>query len=171
MIKTFNIETHPLNYEFNYNPTETHSLQTQIKNNQNITIDDIRRIALWKLDRVLEVSDKTIFKLQKIATIANLKLEDSLVIDVIKSLTESNGIGFPMASAILKFIRPDIFPIIDVRAYRALYGKKIYSSQYSFDKYIEYTKDITEISNLLNISLSQIDEQLYCFDKEYNGKI
>ena len=76
-----------------------------------------------------------------------------------------------MASSILKFLRPDIFPIIDVRAYRAIYGKKIYSSQNTIEKYIDYVKKINVISKSLDIDLNEVDEQLYCFDKEHNGKI
>ena len=76
-----------------------------------------------------------------------------------------------MASSILKFIRPDIFPIIDVRAYRALTGKKIYSSQYNIDLYVKYVEQLKEYADKLNRPLSEMDEQLYEFDKEHNGKI
>jgi thermostable 8-oxoguanine DNA glycosylase len=142
-----------------------------MKNKKDITVDDIRRISLWKLDRVLDVSDETISNLKKIAVQNDITIKSNLALITLNMLTNSNGIGFPMASAILKFIRPDIFPIIDVRAYRALYGKKIYSSQYTIEKYIDYVEKIYEISKSLQIELYQIDEQLYCFDKEHNGKI
>ncbi len=170
-MKTFDIHSDSLNYDFSYNPDETKFLQKNIKNKKNITVDDIRRIALWKLDRVLDVSEETISNLQKIAVQKDIILKSDLVLSTLNMLTSSNGIGFPMASAILKFIRPDIFPIIDVRAYRTIYGKKIYSSQYTIEKYIAYVEKIYEISKSLNIELSQVDEQLYCFDKEHNGKI
>lgn len=75
----------------------------------------------------------------------------------------------PLASTILKFLRPDVFPIIDVRAYRALFDKKIYT--YTYDKYIEYCKEIYKIRDIKGIKLSEVDEQLYMFDKDKNGKI
>jgi len=127
-MKTFDLNSDSLNYNFSYNPEETEKLQ-------------------------------------------ELKIQSNLVFEALELLTNSNGIGFPMASAILKFIRPDIFPIIDVRAYRTIYGKKIYSTQYTVEKYIEYVKRIYEISKILNIEINEVDEQLYCFDKEHNGKI
>lgn len=170
-MKTFDIHNDSLNYHFSYNPDETKFLQTNMKNKKDITVDDIRRISLWKLDRVLDVSDETISNLKKIAVQNDITIKSNLALITLNMLTNSNGIGFPMASAILKFIRPDIFPIIDVRAYRALYGKKIYSSQYTIEKYIDYVEKIYEISKSLQIELYQIDEQLYCFDKEHNGKI
>jgi hypothetical protein len=90
---------------------------------------------------------------------------------LINHLVQSQWVGIPLASAILKFIRPDIFPIIDVRAYRAIYGKKIYSSQYTVDKYIEYIKEIYAISKKTGRKIEEIDQQLYEFDKTHNGKI
>ncbi|AXK67325.1 hypothetical protein CN645_30795 [Burkholderia sp. IDO3] len=79
--------------------------------------------------------------------------------------------GFPMASAILKFIRPAIFPIMDVRAYRALTGIQPSYATYSYEKYISYAQKVTNIARQLNRPLREIDEQLYCYDKLHNGKI
>jgi hypothetical protein len=61
--------------------------------------------------------------------------------------------------------------MIDVRAYRALYGKKISSNQYSIELYTSYVKETYKIAKKFNIKLDEIDEQLYKFDKEENGKI
>jgi len=170
-MKKFDLNNDSLNYDFAYNPEETKKLQSIMQNKKDISVEDLRRISLWKLDRVLDVSEETITSLQQISTKTELKLESNLVYETFTLLTNSNGIGFPMASAILKFIRPDIFPIIDVRAYRAIYGKKLYSTQYTVEKYLDYVKRIYEISKALNIEVYKVDEQLYCFDKEHNGKI
>lgn len=83
----------------------------------------------------------------------------------------SDGIGFPMASAILKFLRPDVFPIIDVRAYRAFTGSKPYYSTYTYDKYKEYAKNLLQDAQNRERPLRDMDEQLYCFDQDKNGKI
>ena len=167
-LKTFNIDADSLNFDFSYNPKETKFLKEDIENKKDITLCDIRRISLWKLDRVLEVSEDTISNLQQIAVKDDLTIKSELVSVTLNMLVNSNGIGYPMASSILKFIRPDIFPIIDVRAYRAVYGKKIYSSQYTVKKYFDYVEKIYDISKSLNIELCKVDEQLYCFNKEYN---
>ena len=58
-----------------------------------------------------------------------------------------------------------------MRAYRALYGKKIYYGQYSLEIYINYAKRIYAIRDKFNLPLSEVDERLYEFDKKYNGKI
>ena len=160
-----------LQYTFEYNDTETEELHRINNRNTEIGIDDLRRISLWKINRVLSVSDETITKLRNIADADDLTIESAEAESVIEDLVLSDGIGFPMASAILKFLRPDVFPIIDVRAYRALTGTKPYYSTYSYEKYKEYTLSLTTEAENLNRPLAEMDEQLYCFDEEKNGKI
>ncbi|MCD8543407.1 MAG: hypothetical protein LRY52_00635 [Sulfurospirillum cavolei] len=170
-MKIFNLNHDTLNFNFEYNSNETELLSQLFANSSNITIENIRRIALWKLDRILNISDEIIQDLHKIAEDKSIRLTSELSLNTITALVNSEGVGFPMASTILKFIRPDIYPIMDVRAYRALYGKKIYYNQYSLDKYLNYTKQIYVIAQTLKINLNTVDEQLYMFDKIYNGKI
>ena len=170
-IRIFDPIEDSLDFDFSYNSDETKELHKIFNNKSDMSINDLRRIYLWKLDRVLNISDETILKLNLISTKTDLTIEDDLVKDLIKALVESDGVGYPMASAFLKFIRPDIFPIIDVRAYRALTVEKIYYSAYSFEKYVDYVKKIMHIAKKYNRPLSEIDEQLYCFDKENNKVI
>lgn len=170
-IRIFDPTEDSLNYDFSYNSDETKELHKIFNNKSDMSINDLRRIYLWKLDRVVNISDETILKLNLISTKTDLTIEDDLVKDLIKALVESNGVGYPMASAFLKFIRPDIFPIIDIRAYRALTGKKICYSSYKFELYVDYVKKLMDIAKKYNRPLSEIDEQLYCFDKENNKNI
>ncbi|WP_124577542.1 hypothetical protein [Burkholderia contaminans] len=160
-----------LEFKFSYNDEETAELHARLNGSTTITDHDLRRVSLWKLDRVLCVSDKTLAKLNNLSAIEGLTLTDSRVKDVIDDLVLSQGIGFPMASAILKFIKPELFPIIDVRAYRALTGTQPSYATYSYEKYISYAEKVTNIARKLNRPLRDIDEQLYCYDKKHNGKI
>jgi len=163
--------TDTLNYAFHYNDEETEDLHRLVNNNTQIGIDDLRRIALWKINRVLRVSDETIEKLRHLAGQEDLKIDDERVREVIDELVSSDGIGFPMASAFLKFLRPDVFPIIDVRAYRAFTGLKPYYSTYDYQKYKSYTQELHRDAKNKDRPLKEMDEQLYCFDKDVNGKI
>ncbi len=170
----FDVNKHKLKYDFNYNFDETNTLKelfSEIRENKNLSVNDLRRVALWKIDRVLEISDDLIKKLDMLAKNKSATIHDKESEEIIIELTKSSGVGFPMASAILKFLRPDIFPIIDIRAYRALFGKKLYYSQYSIEVYYSYVKEIYSIRDKLKLPLDKIDEQLYEFDKEHNGKI
>lgn len=146
--KKYDPESEKLDFTFSYNEKETAELHARLNNSTSITENDLRRVLLWKSDRVL-----------------------SVVKDVIERLVISQGIGFPMASAILKFIKPEVFPILDVRAYRALTGEKPYYGTYSYERYIEYAEKLTELAAKLKRPLREIDEQLYCYDQKNNGEI
>jgi thermostable 8-oxoguanine DNA glycosylase len=169
--RIFNAERDVLEFKFSYNGEETAELQARLNGSTTITEHDLRRVSLWKSNRVLCVSDKTLANLNELSTVEGLTLKDSRVKVVIDDLVLSQGIGFPMASAILKFIMPTLFPIIDVRAYRALTGVQPSYSTYSYDKYISYAEKVTEVARKLNRPLCEIDEQLYCYDKHHNGNI
>jgi hypothetical protein len=58
----FNLSTDPLDFTFDYNPIETAALRSRTY--EKLSADDLRRIALWKLDRVLEVPDELLMKLR-----------------------------------------------------------------------------------------------------------
>jgi thermostable 8-oxoguanine DNA glycosylase len=160
-----------LNYDFSYNDEETSALHKIFNNNPVIDINDLRRIALWKINRVLEISENTIEKLEILSRKETVTVDDDLAKEILGELVASQGVGFPMASAILKFIKPDVFPIIDVRAYRALTGTKPYYSTYTYKKYVDYSQQIRAYAEQLKRPLREIDEQLYCFDQQHNGKI
>ena len=169
--RQFDEEVDELEFTFEYNPTETAALSRRLKANARIDVDDLRRVSLWKLNRVLEVSSATLEKLRRVARNQKLTLESRGSREALEALVASDGIGFPMATAILKFVNPDVFPIIDVRAYRAYTGRKPSGATYTFEKYAEYARALRRIARARDRPLREIDEQLYCFDKKYNGKI
>jgi len=168
-ISVFNLKSDKLNYKFDYNADETKALRD--RSYEHITIEDLRRIALWKLSRIVDVPDSLIERMRAMATTTELTVDSDQSRLIITDLIACDGVGFPMASSFLKFIRPDVYPIIDVRAYRALTGKRLRSNQYNLDLYLEYVRRIQDIANDLKIPLSIVDEQLYCFDKELNKGI
>ena len=170
-MRVFNMEDDLLDDDFSYHLEEKYAIRESLINKSDIQMDDIRRIALWKYDRIIDIDDLFCKQLYNTVSRENVSIEDKEVQEMIERLISFEGVGFPLASTILKFINPDVFPIIDVRAYRALYGKKINYGQYSLKTYIDYTKRIYAIRDKFQISLSEVDEKLYEFDKKYNGKI
>tara|TARA_B100000315_G_C14538825_1_gene569791 strand:+ start:863 stop:1396 length:534 start_codon:yes stop_codon:yes gene_type:complete len=170
-IKRFEYKKDILNFKFSYNDKETGELNEILNNNAKINIDQIRRVALWKIDRVIDIPDNILDKIRSIVSTKTISLDSTEVKKLIEELISCQGIGMPMASAILKFYRPDVFPIIDVRAYRALRGKKIYYSQYNVDIYLKYANDLHDLASSLKRPLREMDEQLYMYDKEHNKKI
>ena len=172
--RKYNPETDVLDYCFSFNKIETKKLKKIMKNNSAIDMDDIRRIVLWKYNRTVDFYDKeeaVIEKLRKSKRKNHLKIGDDGVKEVLADLVKSKGIGYPVASAILKRIRPDVFPIVDRRAYRALTGDDFEVASCDYNKYVEYTRQLGEHANHLNRHLSEMDEQLYKFDNEHNDTL
>ena len=170
-IVTFNSDKHNLAYKFEYNEEETKKLRDLFSKRKEISMDNLRRVSLWKLNRCMDVPPALLKKLNGVSRKKRIDPEGEEVKQLIEELTNCSGIGFPMASTILKFMRPDVFPIIDARAYRALFGKRLTYSQYSIEKYLDYLREVYRLKKELNLPLDKVDEQLYMFDKENNGKL
>ena len=179
---TYNPKKYVLGCCFPFNKKETAKLKKRMKKKSAIDMDDIRRIVLWKLNRTVDFGDKEdaiIKKLRRLAKKPPLaiqdplieELQDPLIKETFADLVESKGIGYPVASAILKMIRPDIFPIIDRRAYRALTGDDFKAASCDYNQYMKYRKCLVKLAKRLKRPLSEMDEQLYMFDKEKNPKL
>ncbi|VAW47418.1 hypothetical protein MNBD_GAMMA02-1416 [hydrothermal vent metagenome] len=158
-----------MNFKFEYNTEETLVLRSQ--SFENVSIDDLRSMALWKLSRIINVPDELLENLSCLAQNKDCLVDSQDTILILDELVSCDGVGHPMASTFLKFIRPDAFPIIDVRAYRTLTGKRLRYNQYSTKLHIDYALELHKIAESLDLALASVDEQLYCYDKEHNGKI
>lgn len=141
--------------------------------------DIINEIVLWKMNRrpfVTEELIDAILALKEIKTPIQA-MESEKTPKVVEKLLQTKGMQLPMASTVLHFYYPDVFPIIDQRAYRELYT-------------VDYPKSMTQISRLTNlylqyiedcwkyqqekcpeIAFSQIDKVLYQLDKEKGNKV
>lgn len=104
------------------------------------------------------------------------KIQNDLVKQLLKKLLLTKGIRLPMASTILRFRNPNVFQIIDQRAYRFVYGHElklndpnseiIINSQ--IDLYFKYLQDLKEVAIKTGWQFSQIDRILYIRDQEFN---
>lgn len=149
------------------------------KENYREIEDIINEIILWKLNRqpciTKDVID-SIFCLEKLETIM-MAVESDLVKDALEKLLKSKGIQLPMASTILHFYYPNIFPIFDQRAYRELYGYDYSGTTKKSDKlvglYLKYMIDCYKYqqSKCPEIPFSKIDKVLYQLDKEKGNKV
>lgn len=141
-------------------------------------IDIINSIVLWKLNRTPFISTDTVRLIIKIKDITLENLDERVddVKKVIIALLESKGVRIPMGSTVLHFYNPNVFPIIDQRAYRELYGKEIPERCKNNDWvaiYIKYVKDCKAYheTKCPNIPFSRIDQVLYQLDKNSGKKV
>lgn len=153
-----------------------HSDGTNAQENKDI----INEIVLWKINRNVGISDEVICQIRTLdATTPIEAANDSAVKQLIIDLLLSDGIQLAMASTILKMFHPNIFPIIDQRAYRELYKKEMpkFFSKDSNEKYAvlyqEYIKLCYQYqqANCPEIDFNDIDKILYQLDKEKGFKV
>lgn len=151
------------------------------KNNVSENKDAINEIVLWKLNRSIHISEETISLLNSISYLNNPHdiLNDSRVCKLIEELLSTKGIKLAVASTILHFYYPNIFPIIDQRSYRELTGKEypIYSSKDRNKKYAELYINYIGMCFQFNmqecpdIPFEFIDKILYQLDKEKGNAV
>ena len=124
--------------------------------------DIINEIVLWKMNRRPQVTEElidAIFSLKEIKT-------------PLQVLTDEKT-----GRVVEKFYYPEIFPIIDQRAYRELYAmdypKTMTKIPMLTELYLKYIKDCWEYQQekCPEIAFSQIDKVLYQLDKEKGNKV
>lgn len=105
------------NEEFNYQPELTSALDSIQLQGGNLSREQFYEIVLWKLNRFPVISDDLLKKLDALKGISAFDKEsESLLIE----LLSAPGISLPMASTILRFLNPQVFQIVDDRAFRVV---------------------------------------------------
>lgn len=166
------------------------------KSEDPVSFEMLYMIVLWKTNRLIHSDDLIQIKEKIEALRQNPPTEYNRndVEELLTLLLKTRGIRLPMASTILHFYFPDVFPIIDQRAYRAAYSwdfsqkysdegykraaKTEYPNQmtltgdaaikYAIDRYFGYIeqckKIISKLKPELNLGMKDIDRLLYTMD-------
>lgn len=112
----------------------------------------INWIALWKTDRIIEFSNETKIeeKLNMLKGKTKKDFEKNEYKDAKEAmkllLEDGRGIRLAMASTIMHFYNPEVFPIIDKRAYRAI-NNIFKNNELDFEIQEVNTNDLQEIKN------------------------
>jgi len=146
--------------DYNYLPEVTQHLE-------NMKIEEFNRqwvyeMMLWKLNRFPQIEDSLIQELQTLKDIQPGHHREGF--EIFKKLLTCKGFGTPMASTIFRFLNPQVFQIIDRRAYRALFATKLsdYESQ-KIDTYFDYLDKLWEVCDE-DLPFDQADKILYQLD-------
>jgi hypothetical protein len=135
----------------------------------------INEIILWKVNRYAELDNKTLVLLNSIDSEGS-KLNQDLTAEILGNLLNTKGIRLPIASTILRFKNPNIYQIIDQRAYRFLYGEELSlpaPTKNNIDSqirlYIQYLQDLKEVPAKTGWDFSMLDRILYFKDIQLNS--
>lgn len=156
--------------EYNYQEKLTGKLKELTG---DFTQETINEIVLWKVNRYSELNDETLHLLNQINK-EDKKINIDLTKDLLRKLLDTPGIRLPMASTILRFKNPNIYQIIDQRAYRFLMNDdlKTYFSniERQIEYYLEYLTELRIKCEEKKIPFEIADQVLYQLDKKKNSK-
>lgn len=156
--------------EFSYQPDLTSKLD-RLKGDfdQNI----INEIVLWKVNRYAKLNSRSLELINKIDKNTSV-LDEGFTRKILKELLSIKGIRLQMASTILKFKNPNVYQIIDQRAYRLLNEDKLKIPSNISDQielYLHYIRKLKEQCKQKNIPFNKSDRVLYLLDKKINKDI
>lgn len=158
------------NPQYDYQPKLTDKLDNL---DTDFNQDIINEIVLWKVNRYSEIPEDTlklINQIKKTDTQINYELTGEILLKLLSK--EQKGIRLPLASTILRFKNPNIYPILDQRVYRFIYGEELKYSLSNINQqieiYLNYIDKLRSICNEFNIEFSIADRILYSMDKTYN---
>jgi hypothetical protein len=164
------------NDDYDYQPLLTIKLDQA--HTQTFTQELINEIVLWKINRYAQIGPETLELLNSDILKANI-LDPEFTRHILKALLKTPGIRLPMASTILRFRNPNVYQIIDQRAYRILYGSELGSTDPRNDKvidlqiqlYLNYLEKLRTTAAQHAWSFSDMDRILYKLDIKYNKDI
>ena len=137
------------------------------------TQEDVEWIIKWKVGNAFEKPVLGYFRNNDDAIIRDnveRAVQKSNIRAKIESLTSLSGVGVPVASAILLFINPERFTVIDDRAWRVLhetgYLPQELSADPSVEEYLMYLGSCWALANEYDVSLRTLDMALWALDTE-----
>jgi len=83
----------------------------------------------------------------------------------ILALTRLRGVALRTASALLQWMRPELFPILDIRVVGAL-GRPEPSSYEDMDFYLDITRDVRALAQRHGLDLRTMDRALWAWHKK-----
>lgn len=156
--------------QYNYQPELTDRLDNL---DTDFNQDIINEIVLWKVNRYSTIHEDTlklINQIDKTDTQIDYELTGEILLKLLGK--EQKGIRLPLASTILRFKNPNIYPILDQRVYRFIYGKELKYTlsniNQQIDIYLSYIDKLRSICDEFNIEFSMADRILYSMDKTFN---
>lgn len=143
----------------------------QDKNPRPLDSEHFMDLAMWKSPRPKRYyernSDAFIRQVTKHAFQAS---DGRLQLHILMAL---EGVGVPVASAILHFAFPDTYPIMDVRVLRTLRRAGLWrrdeARSFTTAGWLEYVQSMREHSQEVQVDLRDLEKALWAFDK-YGGR-
>ena len=129
--------------------------------------NDLRATARWKYPgkRLMNlIGENTADEVAEIARVSFSATSERLRVGALLAL---HGVGWPMASAILHFVFPGRYPMLDVRVMRIVDGPR----GYSFERWIQFTEFCRKASTERGVTMRELDRALWTHDYIHTSKL
>jgi hypothetical protein len=134
--------------------------------------DHFRDIAMWKTPRAKDHYEANSAGFVRHVTEQAFQASDERL--RLHTLMALEGVGVPVASTILHFAFPDMYPILDVRALTTLTRAGLWSGSdpgaSTLADWLIYTRLMRALAKKLRVDLRTLDKALWAFDK-YGGQV
>ena len=129
----------------------------------HMTHDDLRVTTNWKSRRALRwIGENTPDEVQEITSVSFAATTERLRIGALLALS---GVKWPMASAILHFVFPDNYPIVDERVLRTIDWRYKNGESFNFNRWNDFTEACKFESTKFNVKMRDLDRALWYYDK------
>jgi hypothetical protein len=130
------------------------------------TYEDFLTVVRWKSARALPRAERN--APQALERQTRLAFDAKDEVQRITALTALDGVGVPVASALLHFAFPDAFPILDFRALESL-GDKTRRTHYSPRFWADYVERCRRLAEAAGVSIRDLDKALWQDSRESAG--
>lgn len=160
-------------YDEKFNGTEDFFVEKELKDwlleHKYLNRDKFIKLGLWKSKRPKRHYENSKNTDEFVKSITSLAFNTSNEKEKIESLLSINngikGVSWPVASTILHFAFPDLYPIMDFRVIWSLGIEK--PKSYDFQFWTEYCNKVRAIAGKFNQSIRTVDKALWEYSKEY----
>jgi len=128
---------------------------------------NFRDVCRWKSPRAIkhyEENDES--EIVEVTTRAFDKLDDRLTIHILKVL---KGVNIPVASTLLHFAYPGLYPIFDIRVRTSLKEFGLWKREVSdagIEAWLDYLKIMRPLIKKLAVQMRELEKALWQYDKE-----
>lgn len=126
--------------------------------------DEFLKICFWKSRR-----SKALLRKNTVASVRSITRKAFAESDEAKKiiiLMELDGVGIPMASAILSVTDPQKYPVIDIRTMQALKNMRLINYKtITINSWLKYLEVIEELKKKFKRPAREIDKALFAYHR------
>ena len=159
-----------------YNKGLEEELRKKFQKNNQITKSDLAEIIKWKFQGRLKGRQKRILNLLAPVEDSFIREKSSLAFKIrndkerLNLLSSIRGVGNTLSSVILTFYNPNNYGVLDIHAWRALFGKEPQDLFSNHKDAVKFFNKLREISSNTALPCRDIEKALFKKDLEKTKK-